>query len=118
MIKRKTISKKSLEDKLDQVVCEIVHQRKWCEKCKGQEGLQDAHIFSRANKSTRWDLENHLLLCDECHKFLHSKPALAKRWFIEKLGIKKYTELRDKATQIKQWTTKELEELLNKYEVS
>lgn len=108
------IGRKALEDKLDALVCEIVHQRKWCQRCKSQEGLQDAHIFPRSNKSTRWDLDNHLLLCDECHnQFLHAKPALAKRWLIEKLGIKKYTELRDKATQIKQWTISQLQELYN-----
>ena len=82
---------------LDRLWGLIIHSRdigcQWCRKNDGSK-LDAHHIFSRTNKSTRWDTLNGLLLCFYCHNFRIGKDheGLRSR-IIVKLGHREYMKL-------------------------
>lgn len=62
-----------------------------CESCNKQytpsdTGLHCAHIFGRANKSTRWDMGNALALCYACHQRYTANPLDFERYVRTYLG--------------------------------
>lgn len=57
--------------------------------------LQAAHIFSRRNMNTRWDLQNGLLLCQGIHIFwAHTQPTRFNEWIEKRLGHVDYKHLK------------------------
>lgn len=73
--------------------------KKWgkCEVCWITTYLNAHHIFSRHNKSTRWDLDNGICLCSGCHVFsdkfsAHKTPTDFTYW-LEKQYSKEYIEI-------------------------
>lgn len=112
--KKKPTYRKELENALDDAIRDIIRLRGKCQRC-GKEEVQTAHIFSRKNKSVRWDEDNVLAYCYRCHfHFAHKEPVLFTDWVREHLGEEKYFKLRRKASETKQWTVPELEALLKK----
>lgn len=90
---------KSLTKKLDKIFSEIVRARGACQKCGKTTGLQCAHVISRVNHHTRWDLDNALALCLRCHIFWqHKNPHEFVRWYDEKYG--NYDVLKQRAQSI------------------
>ena len=119
-------TKKSLRNKLDKLVKQIVRKRKKCQHCGRSRGiqLQTAHIFSRKYLGLRWNLDNVLLLCASCHFWAHSNTILFAEWVKEYLGEEKYQLLKEARNQITIFTlndlqikVKALEELLQKGEI-
>lgn len=107
------ISKKGLIRKLDQEVSRIVRSRGSCARCRKTDNLQTAHIFSRSLRSVRWDLDNVLALCPNCHiNFAHKCPVLFTEFVREYLGKVRYLQLKIKAGMIKKWQIWELQDLL------
>ena len=77
-----------------------------CEYCGKPTGLNSHHIFSRSNKSTRYDLDNGVCLCVGHHTFsssfsAHKTPAEFIEWIKEKKGDGWYEKLRRKAKSIR-----------------
>ena len=71
--------------RLDALCREVVMLRdRCCQWCGKRDGLQWAHISSRRYLSTRWSLNNSLMLCGGCHLLWHHKPLEAAAWFNEK----------------------------------
>jgi hypothetical protein len=57
-----------------------------------------AHIFTRSRLSTRWNLDNAITLCYYHHLlWAHREPVEFTLWCIERLGKKKFEELRKKS---------------------
>jgi hypothetical protein len=59
--------------------------------------LNAHHIFSRHNKSTRWDIDNGICLCAGCHVFsdqfsAHKTPSEFTYW-LEKQYSREYIEI-------------------------
>lgn len=109
----RTLSRKGLKKKLDLEWARIVKLPGICLRCRKDDNLQAAHIFSRGQMSTRWTILNGICLCSGCHKFWgHLNPVefteLAKAY----LGEYAYQQLRIQATSIKKWTRDEMEDLL------
>lgn len=75
-----------------------------CEYCKSPAGLNSHHIFSRSNRSTRWDDENGVSLCVSHHTFgnfsAHKAPLEFAEWLKEKRGEVWYNALRRKASGV------------------
>ena len=112
----KNPSKKTLRNKLDKIVSEIVRARGYCVRCTRTEHLQAAHIFSRSNMATRFYLNNILCLCPDCHiNFAHKNPILFTEWVKKFLGDEKYEELKVRAASIRKWELWELEDLYRKF---
>lgn len=110
----KRSSRSSLKNKLDTIISQIVRSKGHCTWCGNnrKEILQCAHIYSRNNLSTRWDLENLVCLCVGCHFKAHQQPIEFTEWVKKFLGKDKYEQLRLRARAIKKWTIPELIELL------
>lgn len=92
--------------KIDALWAKIVKDRAgWkCEVCgKGPDGLNAHHIFSRSNRSTRWDIENSACLCVNHHAFgnfsAHKAPVEFVEWLKEHRGEQWYQDLRRRAAQ-------------------
>ena len=77
-----------------------------CQRClkfypKKHRGLHAAHIFTRAIKRTRTNMENGVTLCYGCHAWAHRNPLdfheFVKGWMSEAV----YEELAKRARRIK-----------------
>ena len=92
------------------MICEI-------ENCQHKPTLNSHHIFTRNNKSTRWDTANGVCLCIGHHTFsskfsAHQTPTEFTYWLHEKYGDLFMEELSQKAHGTKKWTEYEKQELL------
>ena len=104
------ITKSGINRKLDKIVSEIVRSQGRCVRCGKVENLQCCHIFSRANRAVRWDLDNLLCMCAGCHFWSHANPTLFAEFVKTHLGDK-YNTLKDHAKAIRKRALWELEEL-------
>jgi 5-methylcytosine-specific restriction endonuclease McrA len=108
------MTKKQIK-KLDDMWSAKVHSTgNKCECCgKTNCRLEAHHIFTRARRSTRWDLVNSLLLCSNCHKFsatlsAHTAPRAFFQWLENKKGKDWVDELEKKSNQIFKGTYEEV----------
>jgi len=89
-------SRKSLKHKLDKICSEIIRSKGKCQRCGKKENLQTSHIFGRTYLNTRWDLDNLLCLCPDCHiNFAHKCPILFTEFVKKILGEDKYELLKE-----------------------
>lgn len=92
---------KSLPKKADDFWSKTVRKVWKCAYCGSTENLNAHHIFTRHNKSVRWDLENWICLCAKHHVFsdefsAHKTPTDFTYWletqysreWLENLGRK------------------------------
>lgn len=65
--------------------CSFVYKRDnaQCQRCGNKNDLHVHHIVGFANKKLRSDVNNLVLLCVKCHRFVHSKKNINKE-FIKK----------------------------------
>jgi hypothetical protein len=109
------ISRKGITRKLDKALSTIVRTCGSCRRCGKKKNLQCAHIFSRNNRSVRWDFKNVVCLCAGCHFWAHANPVLFTEWVRQFLGEDKYATLKLQANTIRQFATYELEGLYAKF---
>jgi hypothetical protein len=88
-----------------------------CEVCGITSPLNSHHIFSRSNRSVRWDESNGVCLCVAHHTFsskfsAHKTPTEFTYWLEETYGKTYLEELRYRANSTKKWLKHEKEELL------
>lgn len=121
---KKRNPRKTLENKLDKLVREVVIRRAnyKCEKCgrKMDKGLNVHHVFTRYNRSVRWLPENLVALCPNHHTMgkdsAHQRPAEFIEWFKQRFGEERYDFIRKKSSEVKKWTIQELRELVKELE--
>ena len=111
-----TKKKKTLRTKADRLFSIYIRNRdKFCVRCGKSGNLQCAHIISRAVLATRYDDENALTLCPNCHiNFAHKNPLLFSEFIYKRLGEKKYWELIEKGKRIGNLKPDFYEEVINK----
>lgn len=87
----------------------------WGNKCEvcGSSQINVHHIFTRANRAVRWDVENACILCPLHHTFdskfsAHGAPAAFYSWLMDRRGEIWWKSLKDKANKIHKWTRDEL----------
>lgn len=73
-----------------------------CEYCGSERELNSHHIYSRANYSTRWDIENGICLCVSHHTFnnqfsAHRTPIEFTKWLERSKGTDFLSALKFKA---------------------
>jgi len=115
----RTFKRKTLINKLDKVVSQIVRARGKCEYCGKvlpPSKLNAHHFYSRSLRSVRWDLDNLFCLCPLHHTFsskfsAHLTPAYFVEWAKMTRGKEWYDRLWVKASTPKQYSDKELIEL-------
>lgn len=110
---------KGIDGKLDDAWSLLVklQAKMKCEVCEAEKPLNSHHIFSRSNRSVRWDEANGVCLCVSHHTFnskfsAHKTPTEFTYWLENEYGKQFLDELRYKANQTKKWTKQEKEELL------
>jgi hypothetical protein len=110
---------KGIDGKLDIAWSRLV-KLEWgskCAKCGKRSPLNSHHIFSRSNRSVRWDTDNGICLCVGCHTFsskfsAHKTPTEFTYW-LESIKGKEWMQERSiKAHKTMKWTKAEKEELL------
>lgn len=83
-----------------------------CEYCGNMQQLNSHHIFSRAKRTTRWDLDNGVCLCVGCHignSFsAHKTPVAFVSWLIRTKGEQFINMLTLKSNQIGKYSDFEL----------
>lgn len=86
---------KKLEKELDKAWSEAVRKRDVsCRKCNGMGALSAHHAFGRRHESTRWDLDNGVLLCLHHHLWwAHRDPGGFAVWFRSHVGVDVYERL-------------------------
>ena len=96
---KRVSDRKKIENRLDSLFRQIIKKRdKKCVRCGKDRNLQTSHIFSRSNKSVRWDLHNAMILDAGCHIFWwHKNPIEAADFAKKYLGSEKYAALKLKA---------------------
>ena len=120
--RRKKSPNKKLDDSLDKLWSLLVkHRAGWrCEYCGSREKMLNSHhIYSRSNRSTRWDLENGVCLCVGHHTFstkfsAHKTPTEFTEWLYKEKGEAWMSDLRVKAHAIAKLAIFEKQELLDK----
>jgi hypothetical protein len=112
----KKLSTSAWTRKLDKIVGEIVRSRGECVRCGNTETLQTAHIYCRDNFAVRWDFDNVLCFCYNCHmNFAHKNPIGFTEWVKEYLGEMKYEALKQRSNLRKVWAVYEKEALYELY---
>lgn len=117
---KNTISK--LKKKLDAVFSLFIRNRdNWtCFTCgkKSKEGMQNGHFISRSHNSTRYDEINNHAQCIGCNVFKNGNSAEYAYRLIQKYGQEEFEALIKRGRQTKQFTVKELEQLIHEYETA
>lgn len=118
-------TRKELEKCLDYLwaLCIAIRDERLCQYSlkqsnKKQAGMEAHHIFSRSHKSTRWDLDNGILL-RAMHNTspAHKDPEKFRRFLVDKfMAPEKYEALYHKANLTKKWSIHELLDLKEKLE--
>ena len=119
--RRKKSPNKKMDEKLDKLWSLLVKHRAGfkCEYCGTREKrLNSHHIYSRANRSTRWDLTNGVCLCVGHHTFstkfsAHLTPTEFTEWLYKEKGEAWMSDLRVKAHAIAKLKSFEKQELLD-----
>ena len=76
-----------------------------CEHCHKNfeglvQGLEASHIYGRANKSTRWCVENCVSMCSGCHRAFTEHPIAFNDWLLAEFGAGRLDILREKKRAI------------------
>lgn len=86
-----------------------------CPKFGTVKEMQNGHFVPRQYLSLRWDERNCRPQCYACNMLYNGQPsAFAARLEAETPGI--VAELEKKRREIRQWTVKEIEEEIEKYQ--
>lgn len=110
-------------DKLDAVVSDLIRERSdWtCDHCETQYsydrrgGLHCSHLWSRANKATRWFPDNLFAHCFGCHQRLGGNPVAFRDWAVQRLGEGAFDNLTLRARRPMKYTKADKEEMYQHY---
>ena len=106
-------------DRLDIIFSKLVRERAdWhCENCgkyfpEGtRQGLHCSHLWSRRNRSIRWEPKAAVAHCFSCHQLLGENPVLFRDWIMAHLGPREFARLQIQANTPRKWTRGEKEDL-------
>lgn len=118
--KAKTVTKTKLKKELDKVFSIFIRKRDKgvCISCgvkKDIKEMQCGHYISRGNMSTRWDEENCYCQCVSCNVFKNGNYPAFTVALQRKFGDDFPKKLYKRGKKVKQWTTKEIKELIEHY---
>ena len=80
------------------------------------DNTQVSHFISRIHHSLRWEPRNVRLCCKRCNIWLNGNLAEFALKLIDERGRQEVEWLRQEGNKIKNWSIKELEELIKFYE--
>jgi hypothetical protein len=87
-----------------------------CEYCGKNSTLNSHHVYSRSNRSVRWDLRNGYCLCVAHHTFgnisAHKSPMEFSKWMEQDRGKEWADELNVLANKTVKWMKSDKEFIL------
>lgn len=104
-------TKKSLVKLCDKEMSKLIRERGKCERCGGTGKLDCAHVFGRRNRTLRWDVNNLMALCFQCHFWWHENPTESGGWFRNMWPVR-YEYLIKHSNTLTKRTIKDYKELL------
>lgn len=122
---KKRNEKTDLVKKLDKVFAKYIRLRDCmpsgfgkcisCGKIKPYCELDCGHFFGRANMATRFDEDNCNAECISCNRVKSDHLIYYQENLIKKIGIARFSTLRERAHLSKKWDDAELEKLIKHY---
>jgi len=110
---------KGIDGKLDDawsLLVKLIAGEK-CEYCGKKEYLNSHHVYSRSNRSVRWDTDNGYCLCVGHHTFgnmsAHKAPMEFSEWMKSDRGIEWHEKLMLKANSTSKLMTHEKQQILD-----
>lgn len=110
-MKKLRLNKKEVDDLFREVI--RGKYKSICVNCQSPYKPQVAHIISRSYYTTRWDIENAVILCLKCHMKFTSHPLEWEQWIIKRIGQEEYEALKRKALSYKKINYRELAAILS-----
>lgn len=86
-----------------------------CGAKKHWKDMQNGHYISRGHMATRWDEENCRVQDAACNIFKGGNYVEYSHRLLKEIGEEALDRLMEKKKQIKQWSIKEIQELIKKY---
>jgi hypothetical protein len=120
----KKLTRSKLIKKLDNVFSQYIRRKdsidgiSKCISCgvkRNWKELQCGHFMSRSHYSTRWEILNVGVQCISCNIFKHGQQYLFSKYLDKTYGEGTSNELLLKSQTLGKFTTKEIEEMINKY---
>ena len=71
----------------DDIFSKLIRKKGLCIRCGRSQfntPIECAHIIGRSNIPLRWDANNAVPLCLDCHRWGHANPRLFMEWFENK----------------------------------
>ena len=122
-MKKKTVSQ--LKKQLDKLFSIYIRNKyaDWrgnvrcvsCGRLYQIKGIQAGHFVSRGNNSLRYSEDNVFPQCVSCNVFKNGNYPAFSVYLINKFGADYIIKLEKRGQKIKQFTVKELENLIKKY---
>lgn len=119
-VKCRSKGKKATVQALDVMWAKFIKLRakEMCEYCGKVGGLNAHHLFSRSNRTIRWDEDNGISLCVSHHIFgnfsAHKAPFEFAEWIKKERGLRWYNRLRKKARTVKKYDFEKVKKKLQK----
>ena len=86
-----------------------------CGKIKPYREIDCGHFFGRANMATRFDEDNCNGECRGCNRASSDHLIFYQENLIKKIGVARFSSLREKARSTKKWEADELQRLIEYY---
>jgi 5-methylcytosine-specific restriction endonuclease McrA len=117
---KKALSKTKVKNKFDAIFSKFIRERDkgrcvTCGKQAEPKEMQCGHYISRSNMNTRWDEQNCHCQCVGCNVFKNGNMDEYSLFMISKYGEGILQEMNKRKQQIRQWTSKEIEEKIAYY---
>lgn len=123
--RKKKDGKQDLVKKLDKVFALYIRLRDCmpngfgkcisCGRVKPYRELDCGHFFGRTNMATRFDEDNCNAECQSCNRVSSDHLIYYQENLIKKIGVARFSTLRERAHSIKKWDRAELEEMIKHY---
>ena len=86
-----------------------------CGKIKPYRELDCGHFFGRSNMATRFDEDNCSAECQGCNRVSSDHLIYYQENLIRKIGVARFSTLRERAHSIKKWDDDELAKMITHY---
>ena len=86
-----------------------------CGKIKPYRELDCGHFYGRTNMATRFDEDNCNGECRGCNRASSDHLIFYQENLIKKIGIARFSSLREKAHSTKKWEAEELKRMIDYY---
>lgn len=123
--KKRKKSKPDLVKRLDKVFALYIRLRDCmpsgmgqcisCGKIKPYRELDCGHFFGRSNMATRFDEDNCNAECIGCNRVKSDHLIYYQENLIKKIGVSRFSTLRERAHSTKKWDDEELEKMIKYY---